>query len=199
MKYLTVYYVCVFTEMKEGINPFPVRFLSPQVLGEGLFTTKADIWSFGVLMWEAFTFGDKPYQNMMDTDVVQKVKLGYRMQLPEGCPDSFYSLMRQCWNMSTKSRPDFEDLLSSLLELREHYQATETAYGLQPAIRVDAISRASRMRRSRSQAVGLGEQDQALQRNAQRTHRRAQVVRQLGGIDTVRLTNAFVVTPKSFY
>jgi hypothetical protein len=55
------------------------------------------VWSFGVVLTELVTYGQKPYQSMSNSDVVKSLDKGYRMPCPTGCPDSLYKIMMDCW------------------------------------------------------------------------------------------------------
>lgn len=50
----------------------------------GILSIESDIWSFGIVVWELFSLGTEPYQDMMsDINFYQKLIEGYRMQQPE--------------------------------------------------------------------------------------------------------------------
>ena len=52
-----------------------------------VYTTESDVWSFGILLWELFTLGSTPYPGInIDTDFVERVKNGYRMERPYLAP-----------------------------------------------------------------------------------------------------------------
>ena len=53
------------------------------------------MWSFGVLLWEIYSFGRVPYPRIPLADVVKHVEKGYRMEAPEGSPKSIYDLMKK--------------------------------------------------------------------------------------------------------
>lgn len=88
--------------------------MSPQVLSEGNYSSKSDVWSFGVCLWECCMYAMDPYPGLTDEAVVEQVQKGQRMKQPHGVPDDIYQVMQRCWHMSPRSRPDFEDLLSAL-------------------------------------------------------------------------------------
>ena len=53
------------------------------------------MWSFGVLLWEIYSFGRVPYPRIPLADVVKHVEKGYKMEAPEGCPKSIYDVMKK--------------------------------------------------------------------------------------------------------
>lgn len=63
----------------------PVRWMAPESLTLGLFTPSSDIWSYGVLLYEIMTFGSFPYQGMSNKQVLEYVKVGNTITVPEGC------------------------------------------------------------------------------------------------------------------
>ena len=69
---------------------FPIRWMAPESLKEGVFSSASDIWSFGVLVYEIFTFGTIPYQDMTNEQVVSYVKEKNIMDMPPGCPADLY-------------------------------------------------------------------------------------------------------------
>jgi len=70
----------------------PVRWMSPESLTDGVFTTKSDVWSLGVTLWELATFGSFPYQGFSNGEVVERVKQGLIMDKPQGCASELYVL-----------------------------------------------------------------------------------------------------------
>ncbi|GFS62762.1 tyrosine-protein kinase CSK [Trichonephila inaurata madagascariensis] len=72
------------------------------------------MWSFGISLWEIYSFGRKPYLRIPLGDVVK----GYRMEAPEGCPSEMYDIMKQAWDLEPDNRPTFADILKRLEHLR---------------------------------------------------------------------------------
>lgn len=72
---------------KEGEGLLPVRWMSPESLVDGVFTSQSDIWAFGVLCWEIMTLGHQPYPTMNNMEVLKLVSSGGRLGRPDGCPD----------------------------------------------------------------------------------------------------------------
>lgn len=64
----------------------PVRWMAPESVAEGIFTTMSDIWSLGVVIYEVVTCGGFPYAEMSNTVVLDYIKDGNSMYPPENCP-----------------------------------------------------------------------------------------------------------------
>ncbi|XP_032396088.1 tyrosine-protein kinase SYK isoform X2 [Etheostoma spectabile] len=102
----------------KGHGKWPVKWYAPECMNYLKFSSKSDVWSFGVLMWEAFSYGQKPYKGMKGNEVMQMIESGNRMDAPLNCPPEMYDLMRTCWTYNLEERPGF-----SVVEprLREYY------------------------------------------------------------------------------
>ncbi|KAK8404227.1 hypothetical protein O3P69_000351 [Scylla paramamosain] len=94
---------------QEGAR-FPIKWTAPEALRFNKFTTKSDVWSFGVLLMEVVTSGAIPYPTMNNTEVIEALERDYRMPRPAMCPTKLYNMMLLCWARSPSSRPTFEDL-----------------------------------------------------------------------------------------
>ncbi|XP_056132371.1 megakaryocyte-associated tyrosine-protein kinase [Lampris incognitus] len=92
----------------------PVKWTAPEALQKEKFSTRSDVWSYGVLLWEIFSYGRQPYPKMSLKEVKQQVEEGYRMEAPEDCPPEVYSLMRSCWEREPRRRPPFHKLREKL-------------------------------------------------------------------------------------
>nr|XP_027201442.1 hepatocyte growth factor receptor-like [Dermatophagoides pteronyssinus] len=94
----------------------PIRWMSIECLQakKPKFTKQSDIWSFGVVLWEIFTLGSYPYENLSDGDLCRDILNGYRLAPPSSCPDVIYSLMMQCWSQDPTKRPDFESIFKQI-------------------------------------------------------------------------------------
>ena len=79
---------------------------------------KSDIWSFGVLMWEVFSFGYQPYFGV-DNEVVLAGVIGGHMCLlcPPECPAIVYHLMKRCWERRPEGRVRASDLSQHIFGL----------------------------------------------------------------------------------
>ncbi|KAI0240349.1 Tyrosine-protein kinase yes [Lamellibrachia satsuma] len=95
---------------------FPIKWTAPEAAFERKFSTKSDVWSFGVLLYEITTYGRVPYPGMTGQEVLNRVDQGYRMPRPIGeginCPEPIYETMQKCWDRRPDNRPSFEYLYS---------------------------------------------------------------------------------------
>uniref|UniRef100_A0A1Y9HF07 Tyrosine-protein kinase n=2 Tax=Anopheles funestus TaxID=62324 RepID=A0A1Y9HF07_ANOFN len=91
-------------------SKLPIKWTAPEALKEGKFSNKTDMWSFGILLWEIYSFGRVPYPRIPLADVVKHVGSGYKMEAPEGCPPEIYEMMRQAWDLVPEKRPTFAEL-----------------------------------------------------------------------------------------
>ncbi|XP_068951790.1 macrophage-stimulating protein receptor isoform X2 [Petaurus breviceps papuanus] len=111
----------------------PVKWMALESLQTYKFTTKSDVWSFGVLLWELLTRGASPYPNIDPFDISHFLAQGRRLPQPEYCPDALYEVMLQCWDPSPTERPTFGVLVREVecvsASLRgEHYVSLHSGY-----------------------------------------------------------------------
>nr|XP_027782059.1 leukocyte tyrosine kinase receptor isoform X1 [Marmota flaviventris] len=99
---------------KAGQALLPVKWMPPEALLEGIFTSKTDSWSFGVLLWEIFSLGYMPYPGHTNQEVLDFIIAGSRMDPPQGCPGPVYRIMTQCWQYQPELRPNFASILERL-------------------------------------------------------------------------------------
>ncbi|XP_033097850.1 ephrin type-A receptor 4-like isoform X2 [Anneissia japonica] len=100
-------------ETKSG-GKIPIRWTSPEAISYKKFTSASDVWSYGVLMWEVVSFGERPYWNWSNQDVIQAVEKGYRLPPPMDCPEAVHQLMLDCWQKDRLHRPTFATIVSIL-------------------------------------------------------------------------------------
>eukprot|EP01117_Protostelium_nocturnum_P012030 TRINITY_DN4404_c0_g1_i1.p1 TRINITY_DN4404_c0_g1~~TRINITY_DN4404_c0_g1_i1.p1 ORF type:complete len:1716 (-),score=556.93 TRINITY_DN4404_c0_g1_i1:204-5351(-) len=103
-----------FYEAKSKVIPY--KWTAPEVITEQRSTIASDVWSFGIVVWEIFSFGMIPYSDMNNKDAVDKVMGGYRMSKPDRCPETLYETVLSCWDKDPKLRPSFSQLYQILLE-----------------------------------------------------------------------------------
>ena len=83
---------------------------------------RTDVWSFGVLMWEVFSFGKVPYADHLNRNVAEHIKKGLRLEITESCPQDVYAIMQQCWATNPTQRPRFADIVLMLREKEDAYK-----------------------------------------------------------------------------
>uniref|UniRef100_A0A672IW69 receptor protein-tyrosine kinase n=1 Tax=Salarias fasciatus TaxID=181472 RepID=A0A672IW69_SALFA len=96
------------------ISKMPVKWIAIESLADRVYTTKSDVWSFGVTMWEIATRGQTPYPGVENSEIYDYLRQGNRLKQPPDCLDSIYALMFSCWLLSPKDRPPFESLRCEL-------------------------------------------------------------------------------------
>uniref|UniRef100_W5LYS3 Tyrosine-protein kinase n=1 Tax=Lepisosteus oculatus TaxID=7918 RepID=W5LYS3_LEPOC len=97
---------------------WPLKWYAPECINFHKFSSKSDVWSFGITMWEAFTYGQKPYKKMKGPEVISFIEAGNRMDCPSVCPEEMYTLMKDCWIYKHEERPGF---LIVEERMREYY------------------------------------------------------------------------------
>ncbi|KAL1131377.1 hypothetical protein AAG570_010994 [Ranatra chinensis] len=109
-------------EQRPNKGALPIRWMAPESLQFCLFTHKADVWSYGILLWEIITLGSTPYATMGAREVIRRVKDGYRLERPKHCKPEYYKVLTKCWHYEPSKRPTFSELrqdLSCLLADKE--------------------------------------------------------------------------------
>ena len=95
--------------------PLPVKWMAPESLEDGEFSTASDVWSFGVVMWEMYNPTETPYGDICDPlRLAMKIARGMRLEIPEPYPLTVAKIMKACWHQIAAKRPSFL-LISSLL------------------------------------------------------------------------------------
>ncbi|NWX67179.1 RON protein, partial [Promerops cafer] len=111
----------------------PVKWMALESLQTQKFTTKSDVWSFGVLMWELLTRGASPYAGVDPYDMACYLLQGRRLPQPSHCPDPLYRVMLSCWAPAPEERPSFTGLVGELQRVLatldgEHYVNLAVTY-----------------------------------------------------------------------
>ncbi|XP_077198337.1 ephrin type-A receptor 6 isoform X4 [Paroedura picta] len=95
----------------------PIRWTAPEAIAYRKFSSASDTWSYGIVMWEVMSYGERPYWEMSNQDVILSIEEGYRLPAPMGCPASLHQLMLHCWQKERNHRPKFTDIVSFLDKL----------------------------------------------------------------------------------
>ncbi|XP_070255152.1 tyrosine-protein kinase receptor UFO isoform X3 [Myotis yumanensis] len=114
------------------IAKMPVKWIAIESLADRVYTSKSDVWSFGVTMWEIATRGQTPYPGVENSEIYDYLRQGNRLKQPVDCLDGLYALMSQCWELNPQDRPSFsqlrEDLENTLKTLPPAQEPDEILY-----------------------------------------------------------------------
>ncbi|KAJ7414464.1 Tyrosine-protein kinase transmembrane receptor ROR2 [Pitangus sulphuratus] len=97
-----------------GNSLLPIRWMSPEAIMYGKFSIDSDIWSYGVVLWEVFSYGLQPYCGYSNQDVIEMIRNRQILPCPDDCPTWIYTLMLECWNEFPNRRPRFKDIHNRL-------------------------------------------------------------------------------------
>jgi focal adhesion kinase 1 len=92
----------------------PIKWMAPESINFRKFTSRSDVWMFGVCMWEVFSYGARPYQNVRNVDVVRLIEERRVLDRPVGCPLEVFAVMLECWEYEPSRRPTFAQLMLKL-------------------------------------------------------------------------------------
>ncbi|XP_016295720.1 muscle, skeletal receptor tyrosine protein kinase-like isoform X2 [Sinocyclocheilus anshuiensis] len=96
---------------KAGENDaIPIRWMPPESIFYNRYTSESDVWAYGVVLWEIFSYGMQPYYGMAHEEVIYYVRDGNVLACPENCPQELYNLMRLCWSTHPTDRPSFASI-----------------------------------------------------------------------------------------
>jgi len=95
----------------------PVRWTAIEAVCFRQFSTASDVWSFGILLWEIWSYAEMPYKGWNNKKVTEQVGNGYRLLKPANCPDEVYKVMIECWNKNVKRRITFPKINEALIEI----------------------------------------------------------------------------------
>uniref|UniRef100_A0A914QRJ4 receptor protein-tyrosine kinase n=1 Tax=Panagrolaimus davidi TaxID=227884 RepID=A0A914QRJ4_9BILA len=99
---------------------FPIKWLSIEALLHSRFSEKSDVWAFGILCWEIFSFGDIPYGSMTNQEMIEFSESGNTLEKPANTVDHIYDLMLNCWNHDPSNRSIFKEIHKKFQLLLEY-------------------------------------------------------------------------------
>uniref|UniRef100_A0A674N9T9 receptor protein-tyrosine kinase n=1 Tax=Takifugu rubripes TaxID=31033 RepID=A0A674N9T9_TAKRU len=114
----------------------PIRWTAPEAIAYRKFTSASDVWSFGIVMWEVMAFGERPYWDMSNHEVMKAINEAFRLPAPMDCPSAVYQLMLQCWLHDRSKRPRFGDIVNLLDKLLRSPDSLKTIADFDPRVSI---------------------------------------------------------------
>ncbi|XP_026722415.1 muscle, skeletal receptor tyrosine-protein kinase isoform X2 [Athene cunicularia] len=105
-------------------DAIPIRWMPPESIFYNRYTTESDVWAYGVVLWEIFSYGMQPYYGMAHEEVIYYVRDGNVLSCPDNCPLELYNLMRLCWSKLPADRPGFASIHRILERMYERAVVT---------------------------------------------------------------------------
>ncbi|XP_022108696.1 tyrosine-protein kinase Mer-like [Acanthaster planci] len=119
---------CYKMRIRQSISCcLPVKWVAIEGLNDSIFTSRSDVWSFGVTMWEIATHAKIPYPGLENFKVLEYLEQGRRLRQPDGCPKTLYGLMYTCWHRDPIMRPSFGYVKEQLEALKETVSAADNS------------------------------------------------------------------------
>lgn len=148
----------------------PIRWMSPEAIVDGKYSIKSDVWAFGVVLWEIFSFGTTPYSKLGHIQVIEKIIQGYRLETPTGCPIEIETLMQQCWNTEPDIRPDFKAALACLSKFNADRVRIQAAFDVSTLERLHQMKQAEPLNQLHDEAGSQHKSSDLDQRDANTNH-----------------------------
>nr|KAF6399397.1 neurotrophic receptor tyrosine kinase 3 [Molossus molossus] len=104
---------CIWCEVG-GHTMLPIRWMPPESIMYRKFTTESDVWSFGVILWEIFTYGKQPWFQLSNTEVIECITQGRVLERPRVCPKEVYDIMLGCWQREPQQRLNIKEIYKIL-------------------------------------------------------------------------------------
>ncbi|KAM9176059.1 ephrin type-A receptor 2 [Mergus octosetaceus] len=114
----------------------PIRWTAPEAISYRKFTSASDVWSYGIVMWEVMSYGERPYWELSNHEVMKAINEGFRLPAPLDCPSAVYQLMMQCWQQERSRRPKFADVVSILDKLIRAPESLKTLADFDPRVSI---------------------------------------------------------------
>ncbi|KAI1280355.1 Tyrosine-protein kinase transmembrane receptor Ror2 [Halotydeus destructor] len=95
-------------------DAIPIRWMPLESILYNKFTVESDIWAYGIILWEIFSFGMQPYYGMVHEEVIKYIKDGNTLNCPDNTPQAMYQLMKNCWHRKASNRPSFKAIHRAL-------------------------------------------------------------------------------------
>ena len=104
--------------------------MAPEAIEDRSFTAKTDVWSFGVLCWELFSFARVPFPDVRTSELLPALHSGKRPAQPARCPPDVYTILTSCWALSAQQRLTIQQVRARL----------ENAHSVNAGISLEAMA-----------------------------------------------------------
>lgn len=101
--------------------------MAPESVLYGKFTLESDIWSYGVVLWEIYSYGKQPYFGHTNEEVLQLVMQGTMLTIPDSCPPYITKLIQACWKTDPKDRIPFIDVYDELQSALDYFDNSDSS------------------------------------------------------------------------
>eukprot|EP00049_Salpingoeca_infusionum_P026587 m.26525 g.26525 ORF g.26525 m.26525 type:complete len:768 (-) comp8838_c0_seq1:1398-3701(-) len=111
-------------DMADVLGTPRYAWFAPEVLEGGLTAadTSADLWSLGVVLWELYSDGERPFRTITQQRMIHKLRAGARLEPPDECPSEVYQVMEASWALIPLERPSAQTVLRHLIDIRRSTQ-----------------------------------------------------------------------------
>ncbi|CAF1052258.1 unnamed protein product [Adineta steineri] len=104
----------IYYYRKQTDGRVPIKWMSPEALFDRKFSTKSDVWSYSILVWEIMTYGGTPYPSIGAEKLFDYLRDGHRMSQPVNCPNEIFQLIESCWTFKETLRPTYSQICETL-------------------------------------------------------------------------------------
>ncbi|KAA8593567.1 hypothetical protein FQN60_009683 [Etheostoma spectabile] len=119
----------------------PIRWTAPEAIQYRKFTSASDVWSYGIVMWEVMSYGERPYWDMTNQDVINAIEQDYRLPPPMDCPSALHQLMLDCWQKDRNNRPKYSQIVNNLDKMIRNPNALKAMTPLSSGVHLPLLDR----------------------------------------------------------
>uniref|UniRef100_A0A8C2JLY3 receptor protein-tyrosine kinase n=1 Tax=Cyprinus carpio TaxID=7962 RepID=A0A8C2JLY3_CYPCA len=121
----------------------PIRWTAPEAIQYRKFTSSSDVWSYGIVMWEVMSYGERPYWDMSNQDVINAIEQDYRLPPPMDCPNALHQLMLDCWQKDRNNRPKFNQIVNTLDKMIRNPGSLKSTTPLSSGVHLPLLDRST--------------------------------------------------------
>ncbi|CAD5223567.1 unnamed protein product [Bursaphelenchus okinawaensis] len=141
----------------------PIKWLAIEALLKHEFSTKSDVWSFGILLFEMYSFGETPFATIPTKEIGEHLTAGGRPYKPELCPEEMFNIMKFCWLQNPDQRPEFKLLTEKVAIVLE--RASESYGYLDLTSDISTAPNYMKIKKTFRNAEGIDEKQRSAFRN----------------------------------